>query len=119
MIQLPSTQDIYLAPAAKDIHRSLKLNLADIYPQPKRLLRRISVGGRFNLVCINENGPELFIATRTGVYYGNKKTLKGKADWIQVGYGLPHCKVYGLHYHSEAKVLTVGMFGRGVWRYRF
>lgn len=78
-----------------------------------------SVGGRFNIVCLNENGPELFIATRTGVYYGNKKTLKGKSDWIKVGFGLPHCKVYGLHYHAEAKILTVGMFGRGVWRYRF
>jgi len=78
-----------------------------------------SVGGRFNMVCLNENGTELFIATRTGVYYGNKKTLKGKGDWIKVGFGLPHCKVYGLHYHVQAKILTVGMFGRGVWRYRF
>ncbi|MBI3136433.1 MAG: hypothetical protein HYZ14_17290 [Bacteroidetes bacterium] len=78
-----------------------------------------SIAGRFNLVCRNENGPELYIATRTGVYYGSAKTLKGKGDWQSIGYGLPHCKIFGLHYHSNEKMLTVGFLGRGVWRYRF
>jgi hypothetical protein len=77
------------------------------------------VSGRFNLEFISSNEKELFFATRSGVYYGNEKTLKGKADWIQVGYGLPHCKIYGLHYHEQTKTLTVGLFGRGVWRYYF
>lgn len=79
----------------------------------------LSIAGRFNVVCRNKSGTEIFIATRTGVYYGNGKTLKGRADWMPVGYGLPHCKVYGLHYHEKDQVLTIGLFGRGVWRYRF
>lgn len=77
------------------------------------------IGGRFNMVLESKGTKEIFIATRSGVYYGDAKTLKGKADWIQVGYGLPHCKIYGLHFHSESKILTVGLFGRGVWRYYF
>ncbi len=77
------------------------------------------ISGRFNLEFISSDKKELFFATRSGVYYGNEKTLKGKADWIQVGYGLPHCKMYGLHYHEETKTLTVGILGRGVWRYYF
>ncbi len=77
------------------------------------------ISGRFNLEFISSSRKELFFATRSGVYYGNEKTLKGKADWIQVGYGLPHCKMYGLHYHEQTKTLTVGLLGRGVWRYYF
>lgn len=77
------------------------------------------ISGRFNLEFVNSDSKELFFATRSGVYYANEKTLKGKADWIQVGHGLPHCKIYNLHYHEETKALTVGLFGRGVWRYYF
>lgn len=78
--------------------------------------RNIPTGltGRYNLVFDNEN---LYFATRSGVYLGNVKTQKGKADWQKIGFGLPHCKIYGLHYHKQEKCLTVGLFGRGVWRY--
>lgn len=78
----------------------------------------VSIAGRFNMVCVFNEGKEIFIATRTGIYYGNAKTLKGKADWQPVGFSLPHCKIYGLHYHQGEKLLTVGLYGRGVWRYR-
>jgi len=77
-----------------------------------------SIAGRFNMVCVFNNEKELFIATRTGIYYGTAKTQKGKSDWQQVGFGLPHCKIYGLHYHQGQKLLTVGLYGRGVWRYQ-
>ena len=76
-----------------------------------------TIAGRFNLACSFNEGKEMFIATRSGVYYGNKKTLKGKYDWQPVGFGLPHCKVYRLHYHQKDKLLTIGFLGRGVWRY--
>lgn len=75
------------------------------------------VGGRFNM-CFTKNG-ELFFATRSGVYFADKKVLKGKAMPQKVGHSLPHCKVYGLHYHEDKKILTVGLLGRGVWRYYF
>lgn len=75
--------------------------------------------GKYNMVLSSDHPRAFFIATRSGVFYGNEKTLKGKADWIQVGNGLPHCKIYGLHYHQRDKILTVGLFGRGVWRYYF
>ncbi|MFT4602808.1 MAG: hypothetical protein ACI857_002995 [Arenicella sp.] len=74
-----------------------------------------SFTGRFNLVSDDNGG--FFYATRSGVYWGDKKTLKGKRDWKKIGFGTPHCKVHGLHYSSEERVLSVGYYGRGVWRY--
>lgn len=79
-----------------------------------------TVAGRFNMTTrINDEGkPELFIATRSGVFYANEKSMKGKENWLKIGEGLPHCKIYGLHFHEKTKQLTVGLFGRGVWRYQ-
>jgi hypothetical protein len=74
-----------------------------------------SFTGRFNLIEDGVGG--VFFATRSGVYYGDKKTLKGRKDWVKIGFGSPHCKVHGLHYNPELKELTVGYYGRGVWRY--
>ncbi len=72
--------------------------------------------GRYNLVYTTEDGKAVFFATRSGVYMGTKSTLRGGKSWQKVGTGLPHCKVNGLHYHEEKKLLTVGLEGRGVWR---
>jgi len=72
-------------------------------------------GGKNNLVY-TQSGKIVFIATQSGVYMGTKSTLKGGRVWKKVGYGLPHCKSYGLHYHEGQQLLTVGLKGRGVWR---
>jgi photosystem II stability/assembly factor-like uncharacterized protein len=76
-----------------------------------------SFTGRYNLVSDGNGG--YFFGTRTGIYWGDKKTMKGKRDWQKIGYSTPHCKVHGLHYSKERRVLTVGYYGRGVWRYEF
>lgn len=78
-----------------------------------------SVAGRFNMVYVDDHGGGLLIATRTGVYFGRSDVLKGKARWIKIGEGLPHCKVYGLDYNEKEDVITVAYFGRGVWQYYF
>lgn len=77
------------------------------------------VAGRYNMAYSNKNGGTIFIATVTGVYFGDKRTLKGKSRWQKIGNDLPHCKVYGLLYNEAQEVLTVGLFGRGVWQYQF
>ncbi len=77
------------------------------------------VGGRYNMVYSGSNGGTLFIATVTGVYMGDSRTLKGKSRWQKIGKDLPHCKVYSLLYNEDQKILTVGLFGRGVWQYQF
>lgn len=95
------------------------------YSDKYRLKRQIditknipnSIAGRYNMVYTKTNGGGLYLATRTGVYYGKTRVLKGKSRWQAVGTGLPHCKVYGLHYAEKQGVLTVGYFGRGVWQY--
>jgi hypothetical protein len=74
-----------------------------------------SFTGRYNVVTDGNAG--LFIATRTGVYYGDKKLAKGKGEWTKVGFGSPHCKVHGMYYHKKTNSLTIGYYGRGVWRY--
>jgi len=89
---------------------------------PKReidLSRNLSFGftGRYNIVSDGKGG--YFIGTRQGVFYGDKKTLKGRRDWVRIGYGTPHCKVHGIHFHKEKQILTVAYYGRGVWRYQF
>lgn len=78
----------------------------------------ISQGGRYNMVYTEWDGGTLFIATRTGVYMGQGKTLKGKSRWRKIGVGLPHCKVYGIDFNEKERIITVGLFGRGVWQYR-
>jgi len=127
-----SPNQVYLSYAGgKDVSTTPEMTSETIYSlkynkKTKRLKREIdisenipgSVVGRFNMVCVLNGEKELFIATRTGVYYGDQKTLKGKADWQPVGFGLPHCKIYALHYHQGQKLLTIGLLGRGVWRYR-
>lgn len=77
------------------------------------------VAGRYNLAYSKKNGGTLFIATVTGVYAGTGRTLKGKSRWQTIGVDLPHCKVYSLQYIEDQRVLTVGLFGRGVWQYYF
>lgn len=79
----------------------------------------IETAGRYNMVYTDCFGGGIFIATKTGVYYGNRKSLKGRRAWQKIGEGLPHCKVYGLAFDDKRKVLTVGLFGRGVWQYFF
>jgi hypothetical protein len=79
----------------------------------------ISLAGRHNLYLSDWKGGTLFIATRTGVYMANGKTLKGRSRWHKIGEDLPHCKVYGLDFNEAQEVLTVGFFGRGVWQYQF
>ncbi|MEX1000958.1 MAG: hypothetical protein WDZ35_02475 [Crocinitomicaceae bacterium] len=74
-----------------------------------------SPSGRYNLISDEAGG--MFFGSRTGVYYGDKKTLKGRGSWQKIGHGLPHCKVHGLYYDKKRRTLTVGFFGRGVWRY--
>ena len=76
----------------------------------------VSIGGRFNMCYIKESNS-LLIATRTGVYIGNNRTLKGKSRWSKIGFGLPNCKPMGIEYNEEKRVITVGLFGRGVWQY--
>lgn len=77
-----------------------------------------SVAGRFNLYYTKDSGGALIVATRTGVYFGNMQVSNGKFKWIKIGATLPHCKVYGLDYNSEKRIITVGYFGRGVWQYQ-
>lgn len=74
------------------------------------------LAGKYNLTTIDNDSKSILIGTRFGVFYGGKKMLKGKGDWEQVGFGLPHCKIYGIDYNSETGWLTVGTMGRGVWR---
>ncbi len=76
-----------------------------------------SVAGRYNLVYSKSNGGSLFIATQTGVFYGRNKTLKGRRSWREIGKGLPHCRIYGIDYIEKKGVITIGLFGRGVWQY--
>jgi len=74
------------------------------------------MGKKYNLVYTYASKKYIFIGTRNGVYVGNKFNLKGGGYWKKVGYGLPHCAVYGLHYDEKEMLLTVGLKGRGVWR---
>jgi photosystem II stability/assembly factor-like uncharacterized protein len=76
-----------------------------------------SVAGRFNMLAIKRDRCTLLFATRTGVYAGSGKVLKGRGRWVEFGSGMPHCKIFGLHYHEGQQILTVGLMGRGVWRY--
>ncbi len=78
-----------------------------------------SLVGRYNLEIPTGGKKQMFIATRAGVYYGSAKSMKGKRRWYKIGTGLPHCKPFGLNYNEKNKVLTVGLLGRGVWRYYF
>ncbi|MCB9225194.1 MAG: hypothetical protein R2780_03100 [Crocinitomicaceae bacterium] len=71
--------------------------------------------GRYNLIPDGNGG--MFFGTRTGIYYGTKKTLKGKGEWEQIGFNAPHCKVHGMYFDKKTNTLTVGYFGRGVWRF--
>ena len=77
-----------------------------------------ATGGRYNLLYNKARGGILLVATTTGVYYGDGRLLKGKSRWNELGKGLPHCKVYGLDYNEKDQVVTVGLFGRGVWQYQ-
>ncbi|MGV6861964.1 MAG: WD40/YVTN/BNR-like repeat-containing protein [Putridiphycobacter sp.] len=76
------------------------------------------VGGRYNLVFYEYSKRKRYaiITTRSGAYLGTKFNLKGGGSWKKIGYGLPHCKIYGAHYHEKTQVLTVGLKGRGVWK---
>lgn len=75
------------------------------------------ISGRFNLICLDKEKRQLLFAGRTGVYVGDSKVTRGRSRWSDIGRGLPHCKIFNLHYHQEKQILTVGTFGRGVWRY--
>lgn len=71
--------------------------------------------GKFNIEFDGNGG--VFFGTRMGIFYGDKKTLKGKRDWTKIGFGLPHCKIQGLHFDPKEKSLTVAAYGRGIWKY--
>lgn len=72
-----------------------------------------ATGGKHNIIVTKNK--EMFIGTSTGIYYGNKSTLRGGKTWQEVGMNTPSCKVMGLDYKSEG-ILTVGYDGRGVWQ---
>jgi len=122
---------IYLSyTSGKDLQETIYGDKGLIYalrykPGTGRLKREIdisrnipnSVAGRFNLEAIGKDHCTLIFGTRTGVYVGSGKILKGKGRWKKVGSGMPHCKVFGVHYHEGKQLITVGMMGRGVWRY--
>ena len=63
------------------------------------------IAGKYNMVYVT--GKRVFIATQSGVYMGTKSTLRGGKLWRKVGSGLPHCKVYGLHYHEAQNYLLL------------
>lgn len=71
--------------------------------------------GRYN-IALDGNGG-MFFGTRFGLYYGTKRTLKGTGYWKEVGHGIPHCKIHGVYFNKKENSLTIGMYGRGVWRY--
>ncbi len=107
---LDETGMIYYAKYRKRNH-AIKRNLDISINIPKDL------GGRYNLVYVSEGRNRYaIVGTRTGVYYGTKFNLKGGGYWSKIGFGLPHCKVYGVHYNEKDMILTVGLKGRGVWR---
>jgi hypothetical protein len=95
----------------------LKLSKKNVLKREADITNNIpfSHTGRYNLVADGNGG--MFYGTRNGIYYGTKKTLKGRRDWVKIGFGTPHCKVHGLHFDKKTNTLTVGYFGRGVWRY--
>ncbi len=71
-------------------------------------------GSRNMVVTKNK---DLFIGTSTGVYFGNKSTLRGGKSWQLIGRGeLPNCKVSGLDYNINNQILTISYGGRGVWQ---
>jgi hypothetical protein len=71
-------------------------------------------GGKYNLV--HSTGDKImFVGTSSGVFM-RESSFFGWKNWTKVGFGLPHCMVYGLDYNEESQVLTVGLKGRGVWK---
>ncbi len=108
---LDETGMIYYAKYRKKNH-AIKRNYDISINIPKDL------GGKNNLIYIYPSSKNRFaiVGTRNGVYYGTKFNLKGGGYWKKIGYGLPHCKVYGIHYNEKDMLLTVGLTGRGVWR---
>ena len=74
-----------------------------------------ATGGSNNLVLTTQKF--VFIGTSSGVYFGNKSTLRGGKSWQKVGGNLPSSKVSGLYYDEKLNWLTVSYNGRGVWRY--
>jgi len=70
-------------------------------------------GGKYNLLYANDK--LMFIGTANGLFI-RKKSFFGWKNWKKVGYGLPHCMVYGLDYNEANQILTVGLKGRGVWK---
>ena len=73
------------------------------------------ISGKFNLVYCNGNDKIMFIGTANGVFM-RRSSFFGWKKWVKVGYGLPHCMVYGLDYNEDLQVLTAGLKGRGVWK---
>jgi len=72
-------------------------------------------GGKFNVVYSNTNKKIMFVGTASGVFM-REWSFFGWRKWVRVGYGLPHCLVYGLDFNEESHTLTVGLKGRGVWK---
>lgn len=101
----------------KGLIYSLEFKRDSILKREKDISRNLplSLTGRYNIAYDGNGG--MFFGTRLGVFYGDKRTLKGKRDWRQIGFGLPHCKVHGLHFDPKENSLTVGLYGRGVWKY--
>ena len=71
--------------------------------------------GKYNLIYKNNNDELLLIGTREGVFM-RKKNFFGWKPWQKIGFALPHCEIYGLHYNESKQMITVGLNGRGVWR---
>ena len=71
--------------------------------------------GKHNLIYSSKNDKLMFIGTMNGVFV-RKKVLFWWGTWKKVGFGLPHCAVYGMDYNETNHILTVGLRGRGVWK---
>jgi hypothetical protein len=71
--------------------------------------------GRYNLIPDGEGG--LFFGTRLGLFYGDKSAINGWGEWIELGFGLPHNKIHGIYLNKKENSLTIGLYGRGVWKY--
>lgn len=75
------------------------------------------IGGKYNICELGGTGW-FALATQTGVYLGDNRSMKGKGRWVKLGVGLPNCKPYGIDFNKKKEIITVGLFGRGVWQYQ-
>jgi len=71
--------------------------------------------GKYSSIFSDDEDKIMFIGTTSGVYM-REASFFGWKNWKKVGFGLPHCMIYGLDYNEKEQILTVGLKGRGVWK---